>query len=94
MSDEWNAHFKTTNEDYITNQVTAVTDTTYVNFWAVTSSNKKISQKYKQGVNTGKKTLKFSSSYNLGKGDEVGMGMENYENSLHTAWVSGSVNFK
>lgn len=87
-------HDKTTNDDYVENEVTAVTDTTYVNCWAVTSGNKKISNKYKQGVGTGKKKLNFTSDYNLDRKDEAGLGMENYETSYSFAWVSGKVDFR
>lgn len=86
-------HDKTKDDDYIKNKITALTDTTYVNTWAVTSGNDSISNKYKQGVGTGEKTLYFTSGNNLSKGDEVGLGMENYQNSTSYAWVSGEVNF-
>lgn len=86
-------HDKTKDNDYIKNEVTALTDATYVNTWAVTSNNKKISNKYKQGVGTGNKKINFSSGYNLDKGDEVGLGIQNYNSSSSYAWVSGEVNF-
>ena len=41
-------HAKTTSDDYITNEVTAITNTSYANFWAVNNSKSKISNKYKQ----------------------------------------------
>ena len=39
-------HAKTTSDDYITNEVTAITNTSYANFWAVNNSKSKISNKY------------------------------------------------
>lgn len=85
---------KTSNDTYIKNKVTALTDTTYINAWAVTSGNKKISKKYKQSVETGTKKIKFTSSTKPKKGDEIGLGMENYNNASHYAWVSGKVDFR
>ena len=59
-------HAKTTSDDYITNEVTAITNTSYANFWAVNNSKSKISNKYKQGVGTGSCNLIFTKSgYNL-----------------------------
>ena len=55
-------HAKTTSDDYITNEVTAITNTSYANFWAVNNSKSKISNKYKQGVGTGSCNLIFTKS--------------------------------
>ena len=44
------------------NEVTAITNTSYANFWAVNNSKSKISNKYKQGVGTGSCNLIFTKS--------------------------------
>ena len=71
-------HAKTTSDDYITNEVTAITNTSYANFWAVNNSKSKISNKYKQGVGTGSCNLIFTKSGYNSTNTQVGMGMENY----------------
>ena len=83
-------HAKTTSDDYITNEVTAITNTSYANFWAVNNSKSKISNKYKQGVGTGSCNLIFTKSGYNSTNTQVGMGMENYQSQLSTAFVSGN----
>ena len=80
--------------DYITNEVTAITNTSYANFWAVNNSKSKISNKYKQGVGTGSCNLIFTKSGYNSTNTQVGMGMENYQSQLSTAFVSGNVDFR
>jgi len=87
-------HDKTTHAKHITNEVTAITKASYANFWAINSSNKAISKKYKQGPKTGLKKLVFTSDGYGYVGAEVGMGMENNRVSTKVAFVSGNVNFK
>ena len=87
-------HDKETAYNYIINEVTAITNTSYANFWAVNNSNSKISNKYKQGVGTGKVKILFTSSGYDGIDKQVGMGMENYVSQASTAFVSGTVDFK
>lgn len=87
-------HAKTTSDDYITNEVTAITNTSYANFWAVNNSKSKISNKYKQGVGTGSCNLIFTKSGYNSTNTQVGMGMENYQSQLSTAFVSGNVDFR
>ena len=82
------------NNKKIRNTVTAITDTTYANFWAVNDSKGQISNKYKQGVGTGSCMLIFTKNgYSL-KNVQVGMGMENYQAQLGKAFVSGEVDFR
>lgn len=83
-----------TADDYITNEVTAITNTSYANFWAVNNSKSKISNKYKQGVGTGSCNLIFTKSGYNSTNTQVGMGMENYQSQLSTAFVSGNVDFR
>lgn len=87
-------HAKTTADDYITNEVTAITNTTYANFWAINNSQDRISNKYKQGVGTGSIDILFTSKGYDSINTQVGMGMENYNISLSTAYVSGDVDFR
>lgn len=83
------AHGKTTTANYITNKVTALTNTDEVTFWACDSSRNPISVDYYQKLgNTtnivhGKTTL----------GYQIIMGMQNSNFSFSTAYVSGDVNF-
>ena len=87
-------HAKKTTDAFITNEVTAITDTSYANFWAVNNDKVKISNKYKQGKGTGELDLLFTKTgYNY-VGVQVGMGMENYQIQLSTAFVSGDVDFR
>lgn len=87
-------HDKTTADNYITNEVTAITNTSYANFWAINSSKSRISNKYKQGVGTGRVNILFTSSGYDSTGQQVGMGMENYVSQITTAFVSGDVDFR
>lgn len=64
------------------------------NFWAVNNSKSKISNKYKQGVGTGSCNLIFTKSGYNSTNTQVGMGMENYQSQLSTAFVSGNVDFR
>lgn len=87
-------HDKTTADNFITNEVTAITDAVYADFWAINSNNNIISLKYKQGVGTGQATIKITTSgYNY-IGAQVGMGMENHDTSLTRGFVSGTVYFR
>lgn len=54
----------------------------------------KISNKYKQGVGTGSCNLIFTKSGYNSTNTQVGMGMENYQSQLSTAFVSGNVDFR
>lgn len=87
-------HSKTTKKGYIENEVTAMTDASYANFWAINSSKDIISNKYKQGLNTGNIQIKFTTSGYKKVGAQVGMAMENYYVSTTRGFVSGTVDFK
>ncbi|MCF0131148.1 MAG: hypothetical protein HUJ71_05445 [Pseudobutyrivibrio sp.] len=87
-------HEKTTSDNYISNQVTAITNTSYANFWAVNNKKSRISSKYKQGVGTGSCKLIFTSSDYDKEGTQVGMGMEDYQIHFDYAFVSGTVDFR
>ena len=52
------------------------------------------SNKYKQGVGTGSCNLIFTKSGYNSTNTQVGMGMENYQSQLSTAFVSGNVDFR
>lgn len=84
-----------TNKNFIKNEVTAISNTSFANFWVVNVSKDRISEKYKQGVGTGKISLIFTEDGYDYIGAQVGMGMENYSLDINTtAFVSGTVNFK
>ena len=87
-------HAKTTSYEYVTNEVTSITHPSSSNCWAVNHSKSKISNKYKQGVGTGSCNLIFTKSGYNSTNTQVGMGMENYQSQLSTAFVSGNVDFR
>lgn len=85
-------HNKENTRNYITNQVNAVSNTGTVTFWATDENHRPISGDYYQKAGNNSK-LKFTTSDYNKKGKPVCMGMENYDWSLNTAFVSGWVNF-
>lgn len=86
-------HTKETTKDYITNEVTAVSSTDTVTFWATNKDHDQISGDYNQKSGN-RSELKFSQSGYDKTGAQVAMGMENANWKLNTtAFVSGWANF-
>lgn len=85
-------HIKENTRDYITNQVNAISHTGTVTFWAANAKHTQISEDYYQKEGNMSK-LKFKTRGYNKKGKQVCMGMENYDWSFGTAFVSGWANF-
>lgn len=86
-------HDKKTDLNYIENEVTVLEKADYVNSWAITTGNKKISKKYKQGPGTGSKMIYFTDNQYAKKKAEVGMGLQNRASVTYYAFVAGKVYF-
>ncbi len=89
-----NDHSKQSTDQYIKNNVTALTDTDCVQFWATLGSSSgqtEVSSVYTQYLNS---TLNIPFSSYLGAGTVIAMGMQNGRLVAHYAWVSGRVDFR
>lgn len=85
-------HLKANDRAYITNKVTAVSNAGTVTFWATDENHDQISGDYYQKVGNTSKLVFTTAGYNK-KNKQVCMGMENYEWTFDTAFVSGWANF-
>mgnify|MGYP001365252443 CR=1 FL=1 len=83
-------HKKVTNDDYITNVLENLTNTSTANFWAQDRSGS-ISSKYNQKKGS---TQRISFNTNKDKGNEIRMAMENAKLSTGNAFAAGRVNFR
>ncbi|MDD5622211.1 MAG: hypothetical protein PHQ09_03475 [Actinomycetota bacterium] len=87
-------HSKQTTNQYIVNNVTALTDTDCAQFWATLGSSSgqtEVSGVYTQYLNS---TLNIPFTSYLGAGTVIAMGMQNGRLVPNYAWVSGRVDFK
>lgn len=87
-------HSKQTTDQYIWNNVTALTDTDCAQFWATLGSSSgqtRVSNIYTQYLNS---SLNIPFTSYLGSGTVLAMGMRNGRVSLNYAWVSGQVDFR
>lgn len=89
-----NSHVKTTNDKFIDNKVTAISGTSFANFWAVDDNNKSQSNKYKQNVSQTATRINFKNSSTLASGQNVKMAMENNSWQYDRGFVSGDVDFR
>ncbi len=89
-----NSHVKQKSDQYITNKVTAISGTSFANFWAVDDNKKSQSNKYKQNVSSTATRINFKSSANLTTGQNVMMAMENASWKTSYGFVSGEVDFR
>lgn len=84
------AHGKKTTANYITNTVTALTNTDQVTFWACNNSRTQLSNDYYQKLGNTSNIIHGKTTI----GYQIIMGMENSRTSFSTAFVSGDVNFR
>lgn len=85
-------HTKENSKNYITNEVTAMTDASTVTFWAANVDHEQISKDYDQKVGNRSEFVFTVAGYDK-KGAQVCMGMENADVTWKTGFVSGWVNF-
>ena len=83
-------HSKLTNTQYITNKVTALSNTDKVTFWGTNVSLSQITPDYYQVLGT---TVNIAYNTTQSIGTQVAMGMENYHFITTYAFVSGDVDF-
>lgn len=85
------AHTKQTNDQYIRNTVTALTNTDQVLFWAANANKKSLSTGYDQKLGS---TVNIRYNTWQSAGTQVMLAMQNAKWSTQYAFVSGNVDFR